>query len=194
MLTTADLEQVLTELYARGASRVSLEQVVDSVKVSPTEVETLLRPAVDAGRVTWDSERETYYLRSRPLVTDDRPAVFVESVRPLEAPQLAGLADAVRAAGFEPEHSLPMEQRSAGAVTFIALRLADAASVLLIEQLAAAVRRWVVQRAMPRLRERGISAVVVPIYGPDGEVLSEVHVADDAPADPAVTPPARTRA
>lgn len=125
---------------------------------------------------------------------EDRPTVLVESVRPLEAPQLAGLVDAVRDAGFEPEHSLPMEQRSAGAVTFIALRLADAASVLLIERLAVAVRRWVAERAMPRLRERGVSAVTVPIYGPGGEVLSEVHVADDAPADPAVTPPTRTRA
>lgn len=118
---------------------------------------------------------------------EDRPKVLVESIRPLEAPQLAGLADAVRDAGFEPEHSLPLEQRSAGAVTFIALRLADAASVLLIEKLAVAVRRWVAERAMPRLRERGVSAVVVPIYGPDGEVLSEVHVADDAPADSAVS-------
>jgi hypothetical protein len=32
---------------------------------------------------------------------------------------------------------------------------------------------------MPRLRERGVSSVTVPIYGPSGEVLSEVHVADD---------------
>jgi hypothetical protein len=120
--------------------------------------------------------------------------VLVESVRPLEAPQLAGLADAVRDAGFEPEHSLPVEQRSAGAVTCIALRLADAASVLLIEKLVVAVLRWVAERAMPRLRERGVSSVVVPIYGPSGEVLSEIHVADDAPADSAVTLPARTRA
>ncbi len=111
---------------------------------------------------------------------EDRPAVFVESVRPLEAPQLAGLADAVRDAGFEPEHSLPVEQRSAGAVTFIALRLADAASALLIEKLAVAVRRWVAERAMPRLSERGVSSVMVPIYGPSGKVLAEVHVADDA--------------
>ncbi len=89
----------------------------------------------------------------------------------------------MRDAGFEPEHSLPMEQRSAGAVTFIALRLADAASVLLIEKLAVAVRRWVVDRAMPRLRERGISSVTVPLYGPDGEVVAEVHVTDDAESD-----------
>jgi hypothetical protein len=88
--------------------------------------------------------------------------------------------DAVRDAGFEPEHSLPMEQRSAGAVTFIALRFADAASVLLIEKLAVAVRRWVVDRAMPRLRECGISSVVVPLYGPDGEVLAEVHIVEGA--------------
>lgn len=104
-------------------------------------------------------------------------------MRPLEAPQLAGLADAVRDAGFEPEHSLPMEQRSAGAVTFIALRFADAASVLLIEKLAVAVRGWIVDRAMPRLRERSISSVTVPLYGPDGEVVAEVHVADDAQSD-----------
>ena len=125
---------------------------------------------------------------------EDRPTVLVESVRPLEAPQLAGLADAVRDAGFEPEHSLPVEQRSAGAVTFIALRLADAASALLIEKLAVAVRRWVAERAMPRLRERGVSSVMVPIYGPNGEVLSEVHVADDATAGIDLTPPTRTRA
>jgi hypothetical protein len=128
---------------------------------------------------------------------EDRPAVLVETVRPLEAPQLAGLADALRDAGFDPEHSLPMEQRSTGAVTFIALRLADAASALLIEKLAVAMRRWVLERAMPRLRERGVSSVTVPIYGPGGEVLTEVHVADDAGstmADAAVTPPARTRA
>jgi hypothetical protein len=125
---------------------------------------------------------------------EDRPAVLVESIRPLEAPQLAGLADAVRDAGFEPEHSLPVEQRSAGAVTFIALRLADAASALLIEKLAVAVRRWVAERAIPRLRKRGISSVMVPIYGPSGEVLVEVHVADDATRDSDLTPPARTRA
>jgi hypothetical protein len=111
---------------------------------------------------------------------EDRPTVLVESVRPLEAPQLAGLVDAVRDAGFEPERSAPMEQRSAGAVTFIALRLADAASVLLIEKLAVAVRRWVAERVMPQVRKRGISSVTVPIYGPDGEVLAEVQVADDA--------------
>ncbi len=110
---------------------------------------------------------------------EDRPTVLVETVRPLEAPQLAGLTDALRDAGFEPEHSLPMEQRSAGAVTFIALRLADAASVLLIEKLAVAMRRWVAERAMPQLREHGVSSVTVPIYGPSGEVLTEVHVADD---------------
>lgn len=45
------------------------------------------------------------------------------------------------------------------------------------------MRRWVVEHAMPRLRERGVSSVMVPIYGPDGEVLSEVHVADDAPSE-----------
>jgi hypothetical protein len=116
---------------------------------------------------------------------EDRPTVLVESVRPLEAPQLAGLADAVRDAGFEPAHSLPMERRSAGAVTFIALRLADAASVLLIEKLAVAMRHWVADRVMPQLRERGISSVTVPIYGPDGEVLTEVQVT------PQRTPPSR---
>lgn len=128
---------------------------------------------------------------------EDRPTVLVETVRPLEAPQLAGLADALRDAGVEPKHSLPMEQRSAGAVTFIALRFADAASVLLIEKLAVAMRRWVVERALPQLRTRGVSFVTVPIYGPSGEVLTEVHVADDvdsATANAAVTPPARTRA
>ena len=123
---------------------------------------------------------------------EDLPTVLVESARPLEAPQLAGLVDAVRDAGFEPEHSLPIEQRSAGAVTFIALRLADAASVLLIEKLAVAMRRWVAERVMPQARERGFSSVTVPMYGPDGEVLTEVQVADDATED--VTPPARTRA
>ncbi len=123
---------------------------------------------------------------------DDTPTVLVESVRPLEAPQLVGLADAVRDAGFEPEHSLPMEQRSAGAATFIALRLADAASALLIEKLAVSINRWVSERAMPLLRARGVSSVTVPIYGPSGEVLTEVHVADDA-AD-AILTPQRTRA
>ena len=126
---------------------------------------------------------------------EDRPTVFVETVRPLEGPQLGVLADALRDAGFEPERSLPREQRSVGAVTFIALRLADAASVLLIERLAVAVRRWVAEQAMPRLREHGVSSVTVPIYGPSGEVLAEVHVADDVTsADSDLTPPARTRA
>lgn len=111
---------------------------------------------------------------------EGRPTVLVESARPLEAPQLAGLADAIRHAGFEPEHALPtQEQRAAGTVTFMALRLAEAASDLLIEKLAGAVFRWVKESAMPGLREHGVSTMTVPIYGPDGDVLTEVHVTDD---------------
>lgn len=108
----------------------------------------------------------------------EAPTILVETVRPLNAPQLAGLADVLREAGFEPEHSLPYEQRSSDVVSFIALRLADAASAVMVEKLVAAMRSWISEHVMSRLRERGISSVTVPIYGPRGEVIAEVQVTD----------------
>jgi hypothetical protein len=75
---------------------------------------------------------------------------------------------------------LPYEQRSFGAVSFIALRLADAASTILVEKLVAAVRGWVSERILPRLHERGVSSVTVPIYGPHGEVIAEVLVPEES--------------
>jgi hypothetical protein len=110
----------------------------------------------------------------------DQPTILVESVRPLDAPQLAGLADTLRDVGFEPEHSLPYERRSLGAISFIAFRLADAVSTILVEKLIVAVRGWVSERVLPRLHERGVSSVTVPIYGPRGEVIAEVLVADES--------------
>jgi hypothetical protein len=77
----------------------------------------------------------------------DQPTIMVESVRPLDAPQLAGLADTLRDVRFESEHSLPYEQRSLGAVSFIAFRLADAVSTILVEKLVVAVRDWVSESA-----------------------------------------------
>lgn len=109
----------------------------------------------------------------------DAPTILIETVRPLNAPPLAGLVDALREAGFEPEHSLPYEQRSFDVTSFMVLRLADAASAVMVEKLVAAVRSWISGRVMSRLRERGISSVTVPIYGPRGEVIAEVQVTDE---------------
>lgn len=155
------------------SSRGYAASLVVTLRSGAAEVHTTCR---EPETPNWLSDQRVTIGR----IMDEVPIVFVETVRPLEAPQLAGLADALRDAGFEPKHTLPREQRSAGALTFLALRVADAASTLLIEKIVATMRGWIVDRALPRLRERGVSSVTVPIYGPRGEVLAEVHVSEDS--------------
>lgn len=58
--STVDLEQALAQLRAPGTDRIPLEDVEDRFGLTCSEVKSLLQPAVDAGRVEWDSERETY--------------------------------------------------------------------------------------------------------------------------------------
>lgn len=112
-------------------------------------------------------------------MTDSRPTVILESVRPPEMPILAALVDALLEAGFDPVHRRPVEQRSAASVlSFVAVHLGDALAAALIAQLVGVVRAWAAVRLRPLMRERGIQKATVPIYGASGEILYEVVVDD----------------
>ena len=103
-----------------------------------------------------------------------RPKVAVETARPFRE-----LFDALEQAGFETEHRPPLEQRSAGPVAgALAIYLLEKLAEPDIENAVAVVRAWVASWFLPFLRRKESSLTVtsIPIYGPDGEVLSRVKV------------------
>lgn len=96
-------------------------------------------------------------------------------------PEYAALEDTLLAAGFDPTYRPPVEQRAADTTTVIvAVYLADRLSGRLLDHLADAVLEGARTHLRRLLRPRGApDAVVIPIYGPDGETLREVVVPTD---------------
>ena len=96
-------------------------------------------------------------------------------------PEYVALEDALRAAGFEPTYRAPIERHAAGAASVIAaVYLADRLSSRVLAHLTDAVVDWAQTHLRRLLPQRGASdAVVIPIYGPGGEVLREVVVPRD---------------
>lgn len=96
-------------------------------------------------------------------------------------PEYVALEDELRAAGFDPTYRPPVEERAADTTTLvIALYVVDKLTGAVLDRLAGVVVDWARTHLRPLLRQRGVTdAVVIPIYGPDGEVLSEVTVPSD---------------
>lgn len=114
-------------------------------------------------------------------------SVTVEAVPRLHpTPGYAALEDALRAAGFDPTYRPPVEQRAIGPTpVIVAFYLADRVTGTVLDHLADAAIEWARTTLRGLLRQRGVSdAVVIPIWGPDGEILREVVVPRDDDASP----------
>ncbi len=99
--------------------------------------------------------------------------VAVESVRPFRE-----LFDALEGAGFDTEHRAPVERRGADVAEVLSIYLLQKLADPEVERVTEAVKAWVASWLRPRLKGRanGVSGRSIPIYGPQGEVLSRVEV------------------
>lgn len=92
--------------------------------------------------------------------------------------EYAALLEALRKEGFEVDDRTPLEQRDASfvaavVVIYLGRRVADTA----VDRIVAAVIAWGERQLRSFMRRRNATGrVVVPIYGPDGELLREVEV------------------
>ena len=109
-------------------------------------------------------------------------SVTVEAAPRLHpTPGYVALEEALRAAGFDPIYRPPIEQRAADSTAVVvAFFLADRLTGAVLDHLADAATEWAETTLRGLLRQRGVTgAVVIPIYGPDGEILCEVVVPSD---------------
>lgn len=107
---------------------------------------------------------------------EHRPRVEIQTVRPFSE-----LFNALEQAGFDAEHRAPIERRGADVAEVLAIYLLEKLADPEVERLKEAVKGWVASWLRPFLkgRDSGISGRSIPIYGPQGEVLSRVEVDED---------------
>ena len=102
-----------------------------------------------------------------------RPTVVIETIRPF-----VELYDALEQAGFDTEPRQPIEERAVPVAEALAIYLVEKLTDPELERVTAAVRGWVESWLRPFLHGRGTSGEgrSIPIYGPNGEVLSRVDI------------------
>lgn len=108
--------------------------------------------------------------------TEHRPTIVIETVRPFTQ-----LFDALEQAGFETEHRASVERRGADVAEVLAIYVLEKLADPEVDRVTGAVKGWVTSWLRPFLkgRDSGISDRSIPIYGPDGQVLSRVEIDED---------------
>lgn len=120
------------------------------------------------------------------------PSLAVECTPRLRpTPEYAALLEALRKRGFEVDDRAPLEQRDAGFLAaVVGIYLSHKVADKVLDRLVAAVVDWGERKLRPFMQRRSASSeVVVPIYGPDGELLQEVEVTGSQPSSPPASDP-----
>lgn len=97
--------------------------------------------------------------------------------QPMPPDVLDDLVEEIRAAGFDVEVTRPIEERGAAPPPFVVeltIRVAETGIVGALALAVRSLRRWAKRHFRNRKPPAGIR--LARIYGPDGEVLSEVEV------------------
>ena len=104
--------------------------------------------------------------------------IEVTSPRLRAMPAYVALQESLRAGGFEPVDRVPTETRDAGtAAVLVLLHVAEDLTALGLVELTRLIRLWVRDHVRPaQSSARAADTIMVAIYGPRGEILSEVAV------------------